>query len=170
MSGESALRRTLAGLHRLEDLLIVLVVMLMVGLAVVQIGLRNFAGTSLIWVEPFLQNAVLWIGLLGAMIASRRDEHIRIDLASTLLPERWLPWLTGVVDLFTAAICALVAWHSVGFVLEERQYGAPGIGAVPSWLLQAVIPFGFTVMGLRYLVLFSLGLSGQRPRMREPHA
>lgn len=164
------MRRLLATLHRLEDMLIVVVVLLMVALAVIQIVLRNFAGTSLVWVGPFLQNAVLWIGLLGAMIASRRDEHIRIDLASSLLPERYLPWLTGVVDLFTAAICVLVAWHSIGFVIEERHYGLPGFGGLPSWLLQAVIPFGFTVMGLRYLVLFGLGLSGQRPSMREPHA
>ena len=40
----------------------------------------------------------------------------------------------------------------------------------PSWLLQAVIPLGFTVMALRYLVLFGLGLRGRRPSMREPVA
>lgn len=161
-------QRLRAALHGLEDMVIVVVLLLMVILAVVQIVLRNFVGTSLIWIEPFLQNAVLWIGLLGAMIASRHDEHIRIDLASTLLPERFRPGLTGVVDLFTAAICVLVAWYSIGFVIEERQYGSPGFAGIPGWLLQAVIPFGFTVMGLRYLVLFGLGLSGQRPGRQEP--
>ncbi|MCK2169380.1 TRAP transporter small permease subunit, partial [Thalassospira xiamenensis] len=113
------MRRLLSWLHRLEDGLIVAILLGMVLLAVVQIGLRNMAGVSLIWVEPLLRNAVLWIGLLGAMIASRRDEHIRIDLLGQWLPKSFQPWITGTVDLFTAAICTLVAWYSIGFVIEE---------------------------------------------------
>ena len=89
-------------LHQIEDGLIVAVLLFMVLLAVAQIVLRNFFGTSLVWIEPLLQNAVLWIGLLGAMIASRNDEHIRIDVASSLLPEKYHPFLTTFVDLFTA--------------------------------------------------------------------
>ena len=109
-------------LHQIEDGLIVAVLLFMVLLAVAQIVLRNFFGTSLVWIEPLLQNAVLWIGLLGAMIASRNDEHIRIDVASSLLPEKYHPFLTTFVDLFTAFICVLVAWYSVGFVIEEYDY------------------------------------------------
>ncbi|HCD75819.1 MAG TPA: TRAP transporter small permease [Alcanivorax sp.] len=164
------MRRLLFWLHRFEDGLIVTVLLGMVLLAVAQIGLRNFGGVSLVWAEPLLRNAVLWIGLLGAMIASRKDEHIRIDLAANFLPERWLPWVTGVVDLFTAGICVLTGWYSVQFVIEEYQFGATAFAGVPSWLLQAVIPLGFTVMALRYLVLFGLGLRGRRPSMREPVA
>ncbi|EKF73798.1 TRAP C4-dicarboxylate transporter [Alcanivorax hongdengensis A-11-3] len=157
-------------LHRIEDGLIVAVLLLMVLLAVAQIILRNFFGTSLVWIEPLLQNAVLWIGLLGAMIASRRDEHIRIDVASSLLPERYHPFLTTVVDLFTAGICLLVAWYSVGFLREEYQYAGDAFANVPSWLLQAIIPVGFSVMAVRYVLLFTMGLMGKRPRLQEPHA
>ncbi|AFT71584.1 TRAP transporter, DctQ-like membrane protein [Alloalcanivorax dieselolei B5] len=162
------MRRLLSWLHRLEDGLIVAILLGMVLLAVVQIGLRNMAGVSLIWVEPLLRNAVLWIGLLGAMIASRRDEHIRIDLLGQWLPKSFQPWITGAVDLFTAAICTLVAWYSIGFVIEEYQYGEIAFAGIPSWVPQVIIPFGFSVMALRYLVLFVLGLGGRRPCMREP--
>ncbi|ERP93048.1 C4-dicarboxylate ABC transporter permease [Alcanivorax sp. P2S70] len=157
-------------LHQLEDGLIVAVLLFMILLAVAQIILRNFFGTSLIWIEPLLQNAVLWIGLLGAMIASRNDEHIRIDVASALLPEKYHPFLTVAVDLFTAFICVLVAWYSVGFVIEEYEYATPAFGSVPSWLLQAIIPVGFSVMAVRYVVLFALGLIGKRPKLQEPVA
>ena len=157
-------------LHRIEDGLIVAVLLFMILLAVAQIVLRNFFGTSLVWIEPLLQNAVLWIGLLGAMIASRKDEHIRIDVATTLLPEKYHPFLTTAVDLFTAFICVLVAWYSVGFVIEEYEYASPAFGNVPSWILQAIIPVGFSVMALRYVALFALGLLGKRPKMQEPVA
>lgn len=159
-------------LHRIEDGLIVAVLLFMILLTVTQIILRNFFDTSLIWVEPMLQNAVLWIGLLGAMIGSRNDEHIRIDVASTLLPEKYHPFLTTAVDLFTAFICVLVAWYSVQFVMEDYEYATAAFSGAPEWLqtwqLQAIIPVGFLVMAMRYVVLFSLGLVGKRPKMQEP--
>ena len=144
------------------------VLLFMVLMAVLQIVLRNFFGTSLVWIEPFLQNAVLWIGLLGAMIASRRDEHIRIDIASQYLPQRFQRWLAVLVDLFTVGVCVLVAWHSVFFVYDEMQYGTAGFAQIPSWVLQAIIPIGFTLIAGRYAVLLVLDLLDRRPPMQEP--
>ena len=155
-------------LHQIEDGLIVAVLLFMVLLAVAQIVLRNFFGTSLVWIEPLLQNAVLWIGLLGAMIASRNDEHIRIDVASSLLPEKYHPFLTTVVDLFTAFICVLVAWYSVGFVIEEYEYAGTAFSKVPSWVLQSIIPVGFSVMAVRYVARFLLSSPRNRPNSPEP--
>ena len=156
--------------HYFEDGLIVAVLLFMVLMAVLQIVLRNFFGTSLVWIEPFLQNAVLWIGLLGAMIASRRDEHIRIDIASQFLPKKYHRWLAVFVDAFTVGICGLVAWHSVFFVYDEMQYGSAGFAEIPSWVLQAIIPVGFTLIAGRYAVLLVLDLLDRRPPMQEPHA
>src|SRR5699024_1211925 len=65
--------------HNVEDAMIVFVLLGMVALAVVQIVARNWLDSSFVWIDPLLQNAVLWIAMLGAMIASRNDEHIRIN-------------------------------------------------------------------------------------------
>ena len=157
-------------LHRLEDGVIVAILLMMILLAVLQIVLRNFFGVSFVWVEPTLQNAVLWIGLLGAMIASRRDEHIRIDIASRFLSVEARRWLALAVDAFTAGICGLVAWTSIGFVSDEIKYPSIAFAWVPSWLLQLIIPVGFSVMAARYAVLTVLDLLGKRPPMEEPHA
>lgn len=157
-------------LNRVEDGVIVTILLLMILLAVLQIILRNFFGMSLVWVEPTLQNAVLWIGLLGAMIASRRDEHIRIDIASRLITQGGQRWLAVCVDAFTAGICGLVAWHSIGFIREEMAYPSMAFASVPSWLLQMIIPVGFAVMALRYAGLTVLDVLDRRPPMEEPHA
>lgn len=150
-------------LHRLEDALIVIVLLGMVVLAVAQILLRNLTGTSLIWVDPLLQNAVLWIGMLGAMIASRNDSHIRIDLASHYLPPAWQRGLFMLVDLFTSVVCAVVAWFSFVTVREEAMLGLKAFASVPSWWLQSIIPLGFALIALRYAVLLLLNLIGRRP-------
>lgn len=154
-------------LHGVEDGLIVAVLLFMVLLAVLQILLRNLAGISLVWIEPFLQHGVLWIGLLGAMIASRGDEHIRIDIASHYLPRSVRRVLAIVVDLFTSGVCALVAWHAAHYVGEEFAYGARGFLDLPAWLLQAVIPLGFAVIALRYAILLVLDIRGEREPLPE---
>ena len=46
------LRRVHRALHHIEDGLIVAVLLFMILLAVAQIVLRNFFGTSLVWIEP----------------------------------------------------------------------------------------------------------------------
>ena len=154
-------------LHRLEDVLIVLLLFTMIALGVWQILLRNLFDASLVWIDPLTRHAVLWIGLLGAMIASRNDQHIRIDLVSHYVPPRLRRWLVLVVDLFTCGICVLVAWHSTGFVIEEMDFGGPAFAGLPSWLVQAIIPLGFAVIGLRYAVLVVLGLLNRRPQPVE---
>lgn len=164
------MKRLIRWLHFLEDGLIVAVLLLMVGLAVAQIVLRNMFGMSLVWIEPFLQNGVLWIGLLGAMIASRRDEHIRIDIATHYLSARLQRWLAVVVDLFTCLICGLMAWHSAGYVASEVEFGAEAFLGLPSWVLQSIIPFGFGLIAGRYALLLLLDIAGRRPPMQEPHA
>ena len=163
------MRKIIRWMHWFEDGLIVAVLLFMVLMAVLQIVLRNFFGTSLVWIEPFLQNAVLWIGLLGAMIASRRDEHIRIDIASHCLSPTSQRWLAVIVDFFTTAICAVVAWHSIFFVYGEMEFGSRGFANIPSWILQSIIPIGFSLIAGRYAILLVLDLIGKRPPMQEPH-
>lgn len=164
------MRRAARWLNYFEDCLIVFILLMMIGLAVYQIVLRNVFGSSLVWVEPLLQNAVLWIGLFGAMIASRRDEHIRIDLLNNYLKPAARRWLAVVLDLFTSAICAVVAWHSMIFLFGEMEGGGNAFPGMPAWILQAMIPIGFAVIALRYLIMFFLDLLNLRPPMKEPQA
>jgi len=154
-------------LHRLEDALIVIVLVGMVLLAVTQILLRNLNGTSLVWVDPLLQNGVLWIGMLGAMIASRNDEHIRIDIASHYLSPFWRRGLSLLVDLFTSGVCAVVAWFSLHSVRDEASLGMNAFSGITAWWLQVIIPVGFALIALRYAVLFVLNMAGRRPGLAD---
>lgn len=162
--------RVLRWLHRIEDGVIIAILFLMVALAVAQIFLRNVMGTSVVWIDPMLQNSVLWIGVLGAMIASRKDEHIRVDLVSHYLSDRWKRWLILVVDLFTCGVCGVVAWYSANYLSQNAGYLSPAFGNVPGWMAQIIIPFGFAVISVRYAWLCFLGILGKRPvqAMEDP--
>jgi len=141
-----------AWVGRVEDGLLVALLTAMILLAAGQILLRNALGTGLTWSDPLLRVGVLWIALLGAMAASRSAHHIRIDVLSRFLPTRAERYVRSVTDLFTAVVCLLVTWHAARFVHDEYLDGSLLFAAVPAWACELIIPIGFGVMGLRYLL------------------
>jgi len=146
------LQRLRAWVEKVEDALLVLLLTGMVLLAGGQILLRNAFGTGLTWSDPLLRVGVLWIALLGAMAATRKANHIRIDILSRFLPATAERYNRFVTDLFTAIVCLLVAWHAGRFVHDEYLDGSVLFAAVPAWACELILPIGFGVMGLRYLL------------------
>ena len=151
------LEQILRGVHRLEDVFLVALLILMIGLAALQILLRNLLGTGFVWGDALVRISVLWIGLVGAMIATRQNKHISIDLVARYLPERFNLPVKAAVELFAAGICALAAYYSFIFVSTEFVHGDTAFGSVPVWVCEAIMPLAFTVMALRYLIMSLMG-------------
>jgi TRAP-type C4-dicarboxylate transport system permease small subunit len=137
-------------LHRLEDAVLALLLATLILLASLQIGLRSLLGTGLPWIDPTLRVLVLWLGMLGAVAASRDGSHISIDVLSRLLPARGRAAVTAGTALFTAVVCAIVAWHGGRFVASEFEYASAAFSGIPAWTLEAIIPFAFGAIALRY--------------------
>lgn len=135
-----------------EDALLVGMLAVMVLLAGLQILARNLLGEGLIWSDQLLRILVLWVGLLGALAASRDNNHIVIDLVPKLLPAKAKRGIEIVIFAFTSAVSALVAWHAARFVIEEYAYSQPLLGPVPGWVFQTIIPLGFALIAWRYAV------------------
>jgi len=149
----SYFRRTQDILLSIENGVLVTLLVMIIATAVVQIVLRNFFNTGIFWGDVLVRILVLWIGMLGAMVASRRGDHISIDVVTRHLSPRAKQRVNGLVQITTFLICTLVAYHSLRFVLSEVEYGGNAFAGVPVWLCEAIIPFGFAVIALRYLLL-----------------
>ena len=147
-----ALGRAIGALHRLEDGILALLLVSMIVLSAVQIGLRDVFGLGISWADPLQRAMVLWLGLLGALAASRERRHITIDVVSRILPTRARAAAGALTNLFTGAVSSVVAWHAGRFVAQEFEFGSAGIGVVPGWLLASVIPFAFAAIALRHLL------------------
>ena len=137
-------------LHQFEDVLLALLLSSMVFLAVLQIAMRNLAGTAILWIDPLLRVEVLWLGLLGAAAATRGGRHITIDVLEPVLKGVWKQRLGRAANLMAAVICTVVAWHSARFVHIEMQWLSEAFAGISSWVLQLVIPFSFGLMALRF--------------------
>jgi TRAP-type C4-dicarboxylate transport system permease small subunit len=149
------LESALGILHRLEDALLALILGLMVLLAPLQIFLRNFFDAGITWGDPLLRVLVLWVGMLGALAATRGRRQISIDVLSHVAGKRVQSGLGVATSLFAAGVAGIVAYHSGRFVVSEFEYEATAFAGVPAWTCEIVIPVAFGLIALRY-ALYSI--------------
>ncbi len=148
-----ALNSARAALLKLEDYILIGMLFTAIVLAILQIFLRNFFDSGVVWGDVLLRIIVLWIGMFGAMYASRNNEHLNIEIGLKYLSAKAKPYVQAIVFLFTALVCGIVAWYSVGFIIIEYQDGAFAFAKVPVWVAEVIIPIAFINISLRYLIL-----------------
>ncbi len=141
--------------QRIEDYILVSLLLVMITMAVFQIFLRNFFDSGIVWGDSLVRVLVLWIGLIGAMVASRTDNHISIDILSRYLPSQIKRFTTLFTHLFTTVVTALMAWFSLSFVQMEMNDKLIAFANVPAWVCEVIIPIAFMVICIRY-TLFSI--------------
>lgn len=140
-------------LERLEEAVLLLLIAAMIVLACAQIVLRDVWGGGLSWADPLLRVMVLWAGLLGAVVATKMNKHISIDLASHLFPEAIFRWLRVLRSVFAAGVCLVLTWVAVDFVRQEALQGnGQEMAGLASWQLNLIFPIAFAGITLRFLV------------------
>lgn len=145
--------KIVTALHRIEDSILVGVLLSMLLMAVLQIILRNFFSSGIIWGDSMVRILVLWVGLLGAMVATRDNNHINIDIISRFLPGNIKTISQLVVEIFAVFVCAVMTWLSMKFVLMEMEYEIIAFANVPAWVCESIIPIAFAVITFRYSIL-----------------
>lgn len=160
------LQRWLARLHRVEDGLLAGLIGALLLLSVAQIGLRLVFDSGLDWAEPVSRSGVLWLALLGALGATRTHKHIAIDALPRVLPPpaRRVAWV--VAQLAAAGVSAAMAWFGAGMIGFELESPVPFVAGIPSWVPMLIVPAGFGLMALRFLISAALpppppGLPGE---------
>jgi len=138
-------------LYRLEEAALTLALGAMIVLSSLQILLRGVFDAGIAWADPMLRVLVLWVGLLGAITASREGRQITVDVVSRLLSGRARAAVGAVTNLFTAGVAGVLAYHGARFVASEHEFASVAFSGVPAWALESIIPFAFAAIALRYL-------------------
>ena len=71
----------LTWVRRLEDALLVLLLSAMIGVAAAQVFLRNFFDSGLYWGDSAVRVMVLWVAMIGAMLATSIGALINLPIA-----------------------------------------------------------------------------------------
>ncbi len=133
-----------------ETYILVFVVLVMVVFSFAQVVLRNVFDQGILWGDIMLRHLVLWVGFVGASLASKEEKHINIDVFSRLMKGRYKPIAQAVVYIFATYITYLLMWASWAFVMDEKEYETILFGNVASWYFQIIIPIGFGLMAIRF--------------------
>lgn len=136
----------------MENILLVIIVLIMVVLSFLQVILRNVFDEGILWGDIFLRHLVLWVGFIGASLATKENKHINIDVLSRLVKGK-VRMLTDITTQFFAAfICIILIRASWTFISQEREFGTILFNEIPAWYFQIIIPTGFTLMFIRFVI------------------
>ena len=101
----------------------------------------------LVWSDELASILFLWLAMLGAVIAFRRDEHMRMTAAVGSLPAP----TRATFDLFATcaalAFLLLIAWPAYRYAQEETFITTPALGLNNAWRA-AALPSGIALMAV----------------------
>ena len=140
-------------IEKAETVLLVVILSVMILLSFLQVLLRNFFEQGILWGDILLRNFVLWVGFIGASLATRESKHINIDLFTRFLSGGWKELAQLVTNLFASCVCVLLADAGWTFVMDEKLYETKIFADIPAWYFQIIIPVGFLLIAFRFFVL-----------------
>jgi TRAP-type C4-dicarboxylate transport system permease small subunit len=130
---------------------------------------------GLVWSQTLGLVLMLWVGVIGASMATREHRHLALDLGSKLWPKSMLPKVQGLGNLVTALFCLALALlacvslrdHFRDWSDTDGAGGAFPALAIPKWIAFAGVPIGFFLMTARF---FAQALESFRGKVEEDDA
>ncbi len=137
-------------LVNIESFIAALSLFSLLALSLFQIITRNFFNFGYAEIEIINRNLLIICGTMGAVLATSKLRHIKIDALTTFLNHRQISLLCCPLALFSATVCAFMCYYSTIFVMDEWQY-AP---ANERWALPftLIYPVGFGLLSLHFVL------------------
>lgn len=95
------------------------------------------------------------MSMLGGVYAFRDNQHVNVDVFSAGLPRRAQLGIRLFGDLvFLLPFCAIIFWYGWSFTLTSFNSGEGSTygGLMNRWLIKAVVPLGFALLGIAAIV------------------
>src|SRR6201986_5301103 len=148
-------RRTVAGsiealLGMLVEIPAALLVLAEIVILFAGVVSRYVLHTPLIWSDELASILFLWLAMLGAVVAFRRSEHMRMTaLVATAGPRMWA-YLDLVATCAALAFLLLIVHPAYEYAYEESFITTPALQISNTWRAAAL------VVGTSLMALFAL--------------
>lgn len=139
-------------LARVTGGLIIVLLSVMILMAFGQVLLRNFFHTGIEWGDIFLRHLVLWLGFLGATIATGEGRHLKIEFINRLASEQYRKIIYIITNLFAAVVCYFLLRAAISFVQFEIESASTLILNLPTTYFIIIIPIGYGIIAFRFAV------------------
>ncbi len=127
---------------------------------------------GLIWSQPLALILTLWVGFIGASMATYEHKHLKVEAVVRHVPPHLRKYVGLFSALLTATFCFALMWVSIRYVRfsydEYRETGGQGgvfVGLeVPKYLAFLALPLSFGVMAARF---FGVGVLAYQGKLAE---
>jgi TRAP-type C4-dicarboxylate transport system permease small subunit len=151
---------------RVVNFSLVILFLGMAGLAIMQVFLRYFFNSGVMWADIAARNLVLWVGMLGGILATREVKHFHIDILTRFLSSRNQTWFRAFTDLFSAVICFFLGKASISFLALDTETRT--FFNLPVVVIEVIIPIGFYLMMVQFLIRMILTLNEAYRKVPPP--
>lgn len=112
---------------------------------------------GLVWGPSISLACMLWIGFLGASLATYDKRHLALEMGEKLWPARLAPLVQRLAKLAAVGMCGFLLVlslislddHYAGWILN-RLTGNLGPTPIPKWIVFLIFPYTFAVMSARF--------------------
>lgn len=114
---------------------------------------RYVLGVSMSEFEELSVYLIIWMTFVGMVVADRCRTHITIDILHHLTPPTVRVWLDRFTHMATACVGLALAWLSFDATRFSFDIGERAVSTLetPIWLVMAIMPPTFLLLGLRNL-------------------
>ena len=152
----SKLSNAFGGLLNALAIAAALTLLAMVVMVTADIILRNLTRSGFPWANEVSEYALYVITLLTAPWLLRCGQHVRVDLALTLVPAR-VAWLMEALgDVLGFAICLVMMRYGIKMTLDSAMLGSITIKNLvfAEWWLLWPLPLCFALLAVEFAFRF----------------
>ena len=117
----------------------VILVCVEVGILFAGVIFRYVLNNPLVWSDELAEILFLWLAMLGAVIALRRREHMRMTAIVSRLPPRWRNFLGALVAMAVAVFCVLLLPQAYAYMVSVEIITSPTLGIPDSWRVAGLV-------------------------------
>jgi TRAP-type C4-dicarboxylate transport system permease small subunit len=131
---------------KVENVLISVGLLSMLFLAFLQVIMRDVFNKGIPWADSIVRLLVLWVGFVGAALATKLDQNLTLEVLTKYMPERLRHLSSIVVKLFAMMVCYFLFRASLKFLGDEMTTGEKFLKLIPSWWTLTIFPATFALI------------------------
>lgn len=140
-------------LYKIEGVTLLISFMIMLLLGSLQVILRNVFNSGIDWADPFVRTLVLWVGFIGASLATRQSRHINIEVFSQLFTGEISSRIrVFLVNIFSLLLALFLLIASIFYLIAEYDNHMNAFLFIPTWVVFLIVPISTSAMVLRLFI------------------
>lgn len=146
---------------KIEQLAIFTLLFVMCSSLILDVLLREAFSFSLVWAQKLSVYLMIWIGLIGASIVMKKNEHLAPTIGDKITGKYLGKVYIVLKYLILTTFCFYLGYYSFLYVQESYEFGDKSlVFSIPQWCFQLIFVYVFSMVGIRSLLHLMLELTG----------